>query len=93
MLLGSGVVPGRFPIYGARTRPNADRGDCGWTIWSGDPDLEKASKVEEFDVVEVRALFDRHRPAWEHLALPPGWAFVLGPDGYEDVYEDPAALE
>jgi hypothetical protein len=93
LLLGKDVQPNRFPVYGVRARPRPDRRDCGWAIWSGDPDLERASRKHGFKRAEVQKVAERHRLAWEHLALAPGWTFVLGPDGYEDVYLDEAALE
>ena len=92
-LVGKGVQPGRFPIRGGRFRPNPDKGDCGWVLFSEGPDMETAAKQEGFELVEIGQLHGRHREAWSHLALPPGWAFVLGPDGYEDVYRDPGLLE
>jgi len=45
-----------------------------------------------FEVVPVQEVKARNRDAWRYLALPPGWAFVLGPDGFEDVYQDPDLL-
>lgn len=92
-LLGKGVVPGRFPVYGVRSRPRPDRRICGWSIWSAHADMERAVDAEGFEIVDVKDLYARHVEAWAHLALPPGWAFVLGPDGYEDVYQEPTALE
>jgi hypothetical protein len=46
----------------------------------------KAADTQTFTRVEVGGVYRRHRDAWDHLALPPGWAFVLGADGYRDVY-------
>jgi len=92
-LVGNGVKAGRFPLYGGRFRPKPEKRDCGWVLYSEGPDLETAAKKEGFQVVEIRDLHERHREAWNHLALPPGWAFVLGPNGYEDVYRDSGLLE
>ncbi len=92
MLLSKAVQPDVFPVHGVRFRPIPERGDCGWAIWGSEPDMGRAGEKEGFEIVETRALFDRHRPAWDLLALPPGWAFVLGPDGARDVYEAPDAL-
>lgn len=87
------VQPDTWPVYGARAEPRADRRDCGWVLWSGAPDMEVAAKQHGFDLVEVGQLFERHKAAWTHLALHPGWAFVLGENGYADVYQDPGILE
>jgi hypothetical protein len=91
MLVGKKVQPGVFPLYGVRARPKPERRDCGWMIWSGDPDMG-SPHTGGFEFVEVRELFSRHREAWQRLALPPGWCFVIGPQ-HEDLYEDPEALE
>jgi hypothetical protein len=40
---------------------------------------------------EVRVRYERNPEAWKRLALPPGWAFVLGPD-HEDLYQERDAL-
>jgi len=47
-----------------------------------------AAKKEGFDIVDVGSLYDRHPRVWAYLALPTGWAFVLGAAGHEDVYQD-----
>ncbi len=46
-----------------------------------------------FEIVDVANLKERSDDAWRCLALPPGWAFVLGPDGHEDLYEESDALD
>lgn len=86
-LVGGSVRPDTWPVYGARAQPRRDRGDCGWTFWTGDPDMSKAAKKSKFQIIDV-ARVGEHCPAViPYLALPPGWAFVLGPDGFADVYE------
>ncbi len=92
-LIGCCVQPGTWPIFATRGEPRPDRRDSGWTVWAGDPDMGVAAKKHGFDIVEVGQLFERHRAAWNHLALPPGWAFVLGDNGYVDVYQDPEILK
>lgn len=51
--------------------------------------MEEAAAQDGFDVIEVAQVKGRSPVAWKYLALPPGWAFVLGEDGYED----PGAFE
>lgn len=92
LMLGRTAVHGARPLYGGRSRPNPERGDCGWTIWSGDPDLHTASEADGFDVVAVTELHDRCRDAWPFLALPPGWTFSIDPDDRLRVAEDPDLL-
>src|SRR5699024_9897606 len=92
-LVGRSLAEGTWPVYGGRRPPNAARGDCGWTLWAEQPDLADAEAAAGFEVLPVTELRQRHQEAWRHLALPPGWAFVLGPDGHADVYQDPSLLE
>jgi hypothetical protein len=92
VLLGRTLAPGIRPIYGGRARPQADRGDAGWTIWATHPDMHEASSTDGFDIVPVTEVRDRCPEVWPFLALPPGWAFVLAPDGTIDVYEEPELL-
>ena len=92
-LVGRSVGDGSWPLYGGRSRPQPDKGDCGWTIWAGHPDIQQAAAADGFDVIEVQQVKGRSEVAWRYLALPPGWAFVVGDDGYSDVYEDPTTLE
>jgi hypothetical protein len=79
---------GAWPIYGMRTTPSAEHGQCGWFLWTGDPDME-AHDWEIVHVGDVR----RIRPEAEaYLALPPGWGFVAGPDGADDIWFDEETL-
>lgn len=92
ILVDPAITPDADRVYGLRFPPNLDRRDCGWILWTGDPDLDRALEAGPFEVIEAGAVRARHQGAWEHLALPPGWAFVIGQDGYEDLYEDPDLL-
>lgn len=92
-LLGNDVADGARPLYGGRFRPQPDRRDCGWAIWARHPDMEDAADDTGFQVVDVAEVHARSRDAWAYLALPPGWAYVLNPDGSDDVYTDPGLLD
>ncbi|MGV3620670.1 MAG: immunity protein Imm33 domain-containing protein [Archangium sp.] len=87
-LMGGSLQPDVWPVYGVRSHPRPDRGDCGWTFWTGDSDMSRAAKKSKFEIIEVQAIGERCPAVVPYLALPPGWAFVLGPDGYADVYEN-----
>jgi hypothetical protein len=88
-VIARSLTDGAWPVYGARGHPDPERADCGWTIWCDELDMSDAARLE---VVALPEVWDRNRSAWNYLALPPGWAFVIGPDGHEDVYEDPELL-
>lgn len=87
-LVGGSLQPDVWPVYGVRSQPRPDHGDCGWTFWTGDSDMSRAAKKSKFEIIEVQGLGARCPAVVPYLALPPGWAFVLGPDGYADVYEN-----
>lgn len=92
-LVGRSVADGVWPVFGVRSRPHPDRSDCGWSIWAVESDMQDVVDADGFEVVPVQEVKTRNRDAWRYLALPPGWAFVLGPDGFEDVYQDPDLLD
>lgn len=39
-LVGGGLMPASAIAHGARVKPKPDRDDCGWMLWSGEPDFE-----------------------------------------------------
>jgi len=92
-LVGRSVADGVWPIYGMRWVPDPDKGDCGWSLWAVNENMEEAAETDGFDVISVQDVQSHGSDAWRFLALPLGWGFVLGPDGYEDVFEDSSALE
>jgi hypothetical protein len=92
-LVGRTVAEDTWPIFGGRWRPNPDRNDCGWSIWATHSDMDVAADADGFETLPVGEVKARCDVAWRYLALPPGWAFVLGPDGFEDVYQDPELLD
>ena len=92
-VVGRSVAPGTWPLFGFRARPVPERHDCGWNIWAGHRDMRGAAEADGFEVVDVADVRTRNENASRYLALPPGWGFVLGADGDEDVYQDLDALE
>ena len=92
-LVGGGVADGVWPLFGARFPPTPQRRDCGWIFWATHRDMDEAAAADGFDALDVAQLRTRHGELWKYLALPPGWAVVLGADGYTDIYEDPELLE
>ena len=92
-LVGRSVAPGTWPLFGFRALPVPERQDCGWNIGALHSDMRDADAADGFEVVDVADVRARRGDAWRYLALPPGWGFVLGADGYEDVYQDLEALE
>lgn len=81
------ALQGVFPIHGLRHRP--EDGTSGWFIWSGE-----YSEAEDFfmpmhveHVMSVEMAFSRC------LGLAPGWRFLIGEDGYEDIWFDPELLD
>ncbi len=71
------------PVLGGRFPPRPDRGDNGWVVWAGHPDLETAQRVSGFDVVLLQELYRRRPEVRRYLALPPTWGFTSGPRGAE----------
>ena len=78
-LLARDLATAEGPVIGGRFEPVPDRGDNGWVVWSGYPDLETAQREAGFDVVGLQEVHARRPEAWRYLALPPGWGFTHGP--------------
>lgn len=79
-----------LPLVARRDEPDATRRDSGWVIQSARPD--GSADPERFGTVEAGGLAS-FGAVWAHLALPPGWGFVLTPGGPVQVVspEDVAA--
>ena len=92
-LVGKTLFRDTWPVYGLRFRPNPERSDTGWSVWTGPADMDEAAKTDGFEQLPTGIIQELHEGAWAHLALPPGWGFVLYADGTTDVYQDPALLE
>jgi hypothetical protein len=73
-----------WPLTGIRHLPTSETN--GWYIWWGE---HKSDDPDFFVPTHVEHLPDWCPEALPYLALPPGWAFVIGP-GYEDVWFDEA---
>ena len=92
-LIDRAAADGVVPLFGARWKPDRDRGDCGWVLWSTYPDMQDAADDHGFDIVHIADIRSRCEPMWRFLALPPGWAFTIAPDGKEEVFRDPELLD
>ena len=82
-----------WPIFGVRFAPVRERGDCGWSIWTAEPDMEVVAATEGMRVVNFGELRTIRPACWPYLALPPGWVFTLQADGTHDVYFDPETMQ
>ncbi|HFC8548897.1 TPA: hypothetical protein ACFRHE_000983 [Neisseria lactamica] len=76
-----------YPINGLRHRPKGDTN--GWYIWAG----ENFSYNKNFFL----PLYTFHLQIWRpeiipFLTLPPGYRFLIGENGYEDVWFDELLL-
>lgn len=85
--IASNVLDGVLPINGVRHPPEG--GTTGWYIWAG----EEPSDAEDF----FKPLHVEHIDEWcplikKYLGLAPGWRFLIGVDGYEDVWFDEGLL-
>lgn len=76
-----------LPINGLRHAPS--RGTSGWYIWSGD----YSDDLAFFEPLHVEHAESGEMVFARYLALAPGWRFLLGEDGYEDVWFDQSLLE
>lgn len=80
------ALSGILPIHGLRHSPKGNT--SGWYIWSGeyseDPDFFSPLHVEH--AISESAIFA------QYLGLAPGWRFLIGENGYEDVWFDPGLL-
>lgn len=81
-------VSQNFPINGLRHTPEGDT--TGWYIWAG----EEFSDIADF----FSPLCVEHIPVWcpaiiKFLGLPPGFRFLIGEGGYEDIWFDKDLLK
>ncbi len=72
-----------FPIHGLRLHPENDT--TGWYIWVGEVFSEKA---DFFIPLHVEHLREWRPEILSFLGLPPGYRFLIGENGYEDVWFD-----
>ena len=72
-----------YPINGLR-HP-AERGTCGWYLWSGE---NLSDESDFFEPVHVKHIDRRCPEVSQFLALPPGWRFLLAPNQLEVWYDE-----
>lgn len=76
-----------YPINGLRHSPEGDT--TGWYIWAG----EEFSDDENFFVpLHITHLSEWRPEVIKYLALSPGHRFLIGENGYEDVWFDETLL-
>ena len=80
------ALEGVLPIHGLRHSPEGDT--CGWYIWSG----EYSDAADFFQPLHVHHLVVDHAAIASFLGLPAGWRFLIGENGYEDVWFDSELL-
>lgn len=85
--ISRGALEGILPLHGIRHMPNG--GLSGWYIWSGDYSKDN----DFFEALHVVHAFCEHTLFSRYLGLAPGWRFLIGENGYEDVWFDSSLLE
>lgn len=78
---------GSQPIYGIR-HP-IEKGTTGWYIWCG----EYSADDNFYESLLTKHIEDYLPEVLPYLSLPPGYAFVIDKDGYEDVWFDSKYLQ
>jgi hypothetical protein len=76
-----------FPINGMRYNPEGDT--TGWYIWAGE---EFTEEFDFFVPLHVKHIEDWRPEVIKYLGLPPGYRFLIGANGYEDVWYDQTLL-
>lgn len=77
-----------FPINGLRHLPHGDT--TGWYLWGGE---EYSDDPDFFVPLHIAHLEDWNPIILKYLALSPGHRFLIGENGYEDVWFDDTLLE
>lgn len=77
-----------YPINGLRHLPEGDT--TGWYIWAGD---DFSNSPDFFVPLHVEHILHWRPEILKYLALPPGYRFLLGKDGYEDIWFDESLLD
>lgn len=90
-LCSTSALSGELPIHGARYTPNEGQADSGWMIWSDSQAHDPAAG--DYAMVNIWEMGEVFSSLKQYFALPPGWSFVHGESGYQDVYFDPGVLE
>ena len=81
------ALSGALPIHGLRHSPKADT--SGWYIWAGD----YKEDADFFEPLHVGHAISKPMIFVRYLGLAPGWRFLIGENGYEDVWFDAGLLE
>jgi len=84
--ISASALEGRLPLNGFRHVPKGD--SCGWYIWSGD----YSADPDFFIPLHVEHAVSESAQFVAYLGLAPGWRFLIGEDGYEDVWFDESLL-
>lgn len=85
--ISSNLQEGILPINGLRHSIVGDT--SGWYIWAGE---ELPDHDDFFHPLHIEHLQDLCPQILKYLGLPPGYRFLLGQHGYEDVWEDLSLL-
>ena len=76
-----------FPINGLRHPPEGET--SGWYIWAGE---DFSGDLGFFLPLHLWHLEEWRYETMKFLALPPGYRFLIGEGGYEDVWFDETLL-
>jgi len=82
MGISDAALRGVLPLHGLRRAPEADT--SGWYIWSGD----YSENADFFVPIHVEHVLSEGMVFAQYLGLAPGWRFLIGEEGYEDVWFD-----
>ncbi|MGD2117141.1 MAG: hypothetical protein PVG66_02175 [Chromatiales bacterium] len=74
---------GSTPINGLRHEE--ENGTNGWYIWCG---AELSEEADFFSPLHVEHVSEYLPQVVPYLCLPPGYRFLIDPNGYEDVWFD-----
>lgn len=76
----------KYPIHGLRHPIEGDA--SGWYIWAG----EYSEDTDFFKPLHTWHLEAKKPELLKYLGLPPGYRFLLGEEGYVDVWFDESLL-
>jgi len=81
------VVRGQCPLNGLR-HPRTST-TSGWYLWAG---TDLPTEADFFEPIHASRLVDRCPDVLPFLGLAPGWRFLLGENGYVDIWFDGSLL-
>jgi hypothetical protein len=84
--ISQNVKGNMWPVNGLRHPIEGDT--TGWYIWCG----EYSNDPEFFVPLHVEHLQEWRPEILKYLGLAPGWRFLVGEGGYEDVWEDKSLI-